>query len=87
MSVSVQRDLVEQILRQLADAAPQLATFINVISEFQKTLIIRQDIAPAGWTKMVLPAVAAFQHATMDFKSREDWDRTIQTLIDLYGYV
>jgi hypothetical protein len=80
------RQLSEIIVERLAGAAGELAQFKNVVDEFQRTLIIKQNVAPTGWTKLVLPAVAAFQRATMDYKNREEWDKTVQTLIDLYGY-
>jgi cytidine deaminase len=78
MAARSQLALAEEILGSLAELAPQLAEFTNVVGEFQKTLVIRKDVAPAGWTKIVLPAVAAFQRATINYKTREDWDRTIQ---------
>jgi hypothetical protein len=80
------RDLGERILARLAASARGLAEFSNVVDEFQRTLVIKQTVAPVGWTKLVLPTVAAFQQAASSYKTREDWDRTIQTLIDLYGY-
>jgi hypothetical protein len=86
MAATGPRELAKRILARLSEAARQLAVFSNVVDEFQRTLVIKKNVAPEGWTKLVLPTVAAFQQAAAGYKTREDWDRTIQILIDLYGY-
>jgi hypothetical protein len=79
-------DLARNVFTKLAKAATKLANQTNVVNEFQRALIIDRKRAPQGWTKLALPAVAAFQQATAERTSREEWDRTMERLVSTYGY-
>src|SRR6266404_1463098 len=79
-------ELARNVFTRLAKAATKLANQSNVVNEFQRALIIDRQRAPQGWTRLALPAVAAFQQATAERTSREEWDRTMERLVSTYGY-
>ena len=78
--------LAGEVFRRLAVAAKALAPYRNVVSEFRRALIVIPQGAPQGWTQLALPAVSAFQQATAERTSREEWDRTMESLVSAYGY-
>jgi hypothetical protein len=79
-------DLARNVFAKLAKAAPRLARQPNVVREFQRALVIDRNRAPKCWTRLALPAVAAFKAASAERTSREEWDRTVESLVSTYGY-
>jgi hypothetical protein len=78
--------LAGDVFHRLAMAAGALAAHRNVVNEFKRALIVVPERAPRDWTQLALPAVSAFQQATAERIGREEWDRTMQSLVSAYGY-
>lgn len=70
----------------LSRVANDLALHEDVVDEFRRVLMIRDDQAPPKWTRLALPSISALQQATIGSKTRQEWDRTLGELVDRYGY-
>jgi len=79
-------ELAPFAFESLARAADVLARHPEVVDEFRRVLMVQAEDAPPKWTRLVLPSISAFQQATVNYKSRQDWDRTLEELVDRYGY-
>ena len=78
--------LAPRIFETIARHATALAAHRDVVEEFRRVVIIQEDQVPPQWTRLVLPAIAALQQATIPYLPRHEWDRTLEELVDRYGY-
>jgi hypothetical protein len=79
-------ELAPFAFESLARAADVLAMHPDVVEEFRRALMVREEDAPPKWTRLAVPSISALQQATVNYKTRQDWDRTLEELVDRYGY-
>lgn len=78
-------ELTESIFKKLSESVASLSEFPRVLAEFERALLVRKDVAPAGWTKAASITIAALQNKDLGEENRDRWDRTLLKMLDLYG--
>jgi hypothetical protein len=78
-------ELSETIFRDLSKNVDQVRQHPSVLSELERALFVRRDLAPPSWTRLAFIIISTLQRTSPDAEDRERWDQTLIRMMDTYG--